>query len=220
MQLQEAKKNARSTVRLASLSLPSPAVSPAPPSQGMSAGMDLHAFAEVEKLSTKWHRKAHKHGSNILDAEGPARTKRASLAARRQEFLVRSKTTEEEQKERDAKQKRAAAHVMKALKHQAESQVHSRPLRRFGVNLSVMMIQHTYHCKTKKSAATSTVTHRQVVMPDNIKWDKFPSWVGTVLGVSAEQAKTAFQYSYLSNAGAKNAIDSKVKLMVRLAGRH
>ena len=176
----------------------------------MAAAIDaLKVFATVEKAALRW--KGHRGPQTLPASEASSLDEDEALKKRQLAFLLREQRAEQRAQELLEKRQFAAAQVRKALRDHAKELVISRPLRRFGMKLSVQLVFHRYDAKAKRE----DVTRHMVVMEDSIKWDDLDTWVRLCLGLPQKgvgkdkKPEPSLAYQYVSLNGHATVINGK-----------
>lgn len=107
-----------------------------------------------------------------------------AITERARRGSIRVEVTAKQKEERAQAKKEALQRVEQAIKQRDEAQAFSRPLKRFGRQLCVVLHWHTH---TKKRRP---VTRRKlVIMADDITLDKLHDWVEGCLGLKVDESK-------------------------------
>lgn len=97
---------------------------------------------------------------------------------------IRVEVTEKQEAERAQDKAESVKRVEHAIKERQEAQAFSRPLRRFGRQLCVVLHWHT---KTKKGRPVER--RKLVIMADDITLDGLHGWVEGCLGLKTDESK-------------------------------
>ena len=167
----------------------------------------LRVFENVEKVAGRWASKRGFQG-RLSVCQAPDKDREA-IKRRREAFLKRANKSEAEEASLKDARKRAAAAVRKALKAKEAERVVSRPLRRFDVQMVVVLMVHSYNTRTKKES----VKRLMVVMEDKLKFEKLGEWVCQVAGVDPSKKLT---FEFVSHQGVPQKIQDRLSWLAWL----
>ena len=165
----------------------------------------LKSFTLVDAAAGRW--RGQRGPVMVLGEDGKFKSTVgiANMAAKRDKFLKYTKISEDERRERAEKRAAAAERVRKALKRQDLSHVIERPLRRFGLKMMIIAMEHTYSKKLKQEL----ITRRMIVIQDNLKWDKFHDYITKAIN---GKSKAGYSFCYIALNGKQVDITSRQTL--------